>query len=114
MLDKRRHKRITEHTSIAYRLPFRNLPEKFLTRDISQSGVMFLAHEFIPESTVVDIVVNLTKIPFSFQVYSRVKWARKDPSGDRYEVGVEFMNLSKNAKDRLVKYIDERIEETPL
>ena len=110
MNEKRRHKRIAEYTSIAYRLPFKKLPEKFITRDISQSGVMFLAHEFIPESMVLDIVVNLTKIPFSFQVYSRVKWIRKDPSGERYEVGVEFMNLSKNAKDKLTKYINETVE----
>ncbi len=110
MSEKRRHKRITEYTSIAYKLPFRPLPEKFLTRDISQSGVMFLAHEFIPKGTVVDIVVNLTKIPFSFQSYTRVMWARKDPTGERYEIGVEFMNLSKNARDRLVNYINEVIE----
>jgi c-di-GMP-binding flagellar brake protein YcgR len=112
MREKRRHERISEYTSVAYILPFKQLPEYYLTRDISESGIRFLAHEFIPESTVLKLVVILSNIPFSFQVYSRVKWSRKDPSGERYEVGVEFMNLSKTAKEKLSAYIKQVIEKS--
>jgi len=105
IVNKRRHRRIREYTSISYRLFSNPKLEHFLTRDLSESGVRFLSYDFITKDTLLELTLNLKKIPFSFQTQAVVKWARKDPTGERYEVGAEFLNIPKKAHQILVKYI---------
>lgn len=94
-----------EYTSISYRLFSSPKLEHFLTRDISESGVRFLSYEFLNKDTLLEMTLNLTKLPFSFQTQAVVKWIRKDATGERYEVGAEFLNIPKKAHEILVKYI---------
>lgn len=105
MINRRRHRRVMEYTSISYRLFSSPKPEHFLTRDISESGVRFLSYEFIIKDTILELTLNLTKIPFSFQTQAVVKWIRKDSTGERYEVGAEFLNIPQKAYQILVDYI---------
>jgi len=105
MINRRRHKRVMEYTSISYRLFSSQKLAHFLTRDISESGVRFLSYEFLTKNTLLELTLNLTKIPFSFQTQAVVKWIRKDSTGERYEVGAEFLNIPKKAHQILTDYI---------
>lgn len=106
IVNKRRHRRIMEYTSISYRLFSSPKVEHFLTRDISESGVRFLSYEFLTKDTLLELTVNLKKIPFSFETQAVVRWIRKDSTGERYEVGAEFLDIPQKAHQILTQYID--------
>ncbi|MBN3039537.1 MAG: PilZ domain-containing protein [Candidatus Omnitrophica bacterium] len=107
MEDRRRAKRVAEYVPVSYRIPPGPKIENFLTRDISTSGVRIFVKEFMNKGTVLELTISLKKIPYSFNTQGQVRWISKDPSGERYEAGVEFINIPKEAKEKLQFYIEE-------
>ena len=105
MLERRRYVRIPENSQISYRILPDIKTKAFLTRDISQGGIRFFVHEFIPANSNLQIRLALEKISFSFEAFVKVIWTRKDAHSERYEIGVEFMNIPKKAADHLIDYI---------
>ena len=77
----------------------------FVTKDISQGGICFYAHDFLPVNSLLKIKVKLRKIYFAFEAMVRIRWIKKDPLGDRYEVGVDFADIPKEAAHHLTEYI---------
>lgn len=106
MLERRRYIRIPEKSQISYRV----LPEiqsrGFITKNISQSGIRFLVHDFISKDRLLEIRLTLEKIHFSFTAIVKVRWVRQEPLGERYEIGVEFVNIPGKAVDHLIDYIN--------
>ncbi len=109
MYERRRFKRISDYLPISYRIPPQAKAEGFLTRDISEGGVKFLMHTFVPKGTVLELQINLKKISYVFEIRAEVRWVCKDPTGERFEAGAEFINLPKDVKERLGAYINEVI-----
>ena len=107
MQNRRRVERIADFIPISYRIPPDPKIENFLTRDISTLGVKFLMKDFVSKGTLIELNINLKKVPFSFRIFSTVRWIVKDPSGDRYEVGAEFNNISNAYKEKLSSYMEE-------
>ncbi|MCX5695708.1 MAG: PilZ domain-containing protein [Candidatus Omnitrophica bacterium] len=93
MIDRRKFVRIPQSLNIAYEISNNPKTQFFLTRNISQGGVSFFTHEFIPKETILKIRFSLTE--FSYDGFARVVWVREDTKDDRYEIGVEFMNTPK-------------------
>ena len=106
MQEKRKFIRIPESLEISYRYTSQSKTAKFLTRDISQGGVRFLAHEFITPHTYLKIKLNLLKPRVTFEALVKVQWVKKAFEGERYEVGAEFIDISQQVLDRLKKYIE--------
>ncbi len=113
MKERRRAKRVPEYLPISYRILPNAKSEGFLTRDISSSGVRFLIRDFVPKGAKLELTVNVPGMHFSFQTRAEVRWIRKDPSGERYEVGVEFVNIPKDAQVHLIAYINSMLESPP-
>ena len=105
MLERRRYVRIPENSQITYRVLPDIKTKGFLTKDISQGGIRFLIHEFMPVNSNLQIRLALQKISFSFEAFVKVIWIKKEARGERYEIGVEFMNIPKQASDHLIDYI---------
>ena len=105
MEERRRYVRIPESLEITYRLVSQPKSLEFITKDISQTGIRFFVHDFIPLNSLVRVKVKIKKIPFSFEALAKVVWAKKDPYSNKYEVGAHFSEIPRKALDHLMEYI---------
>ena len=78
-----------------------------VTKDISVGGVRFTTDEFLSYTArlVLNIALPLPQRPVS--AVSKVAWIKKLPFGEEYEIGNQFLEMSKDDKDRLSVYLDD-------
>jgi c-di-GMP-binding flagellar brake protein YcgR len=103
--ERRRFLRIPESLPVTYELLLNAKTEQCHTKDISQEGIRFLIDTFIPKFSLLKIKFNLDKLSFSFDALVRVVWIKSLPQSDKYEVGVEFISIPKEAAEHLINYI---------
>ena len=78
--------------------------------DISQGGVSFITKEFIPKQTLLDLKLTLENSGLFIEASARVSWVIKKVHSDKYEVGVEFINVSKKSMGYLIDYISSSLK----
>lgn len=104
--ERRQYIRVLEEAEITYKILSESRTSMFITKDISQGGICFYVQEAIPESSLLEVRFSIEKIPFSFKTVVKTRWIRKVPNADCYEVGVEFTNMSEQATQYLMRYIN--------
>lgn len=105
-MERRKFIRIPEHAQITYEVMPSPKIENYLTRDLSQGGIRFFVHEFIPPRSQLKVRIALHKIAFSFETLVRIAWIKEEPLSERYEVGGEFVDIPPEVARHLVEYID--------
>ncbi len=105
MRERRKYLRIPDRAEISYRILPNPKTSMFFTKDISQGGIRFFVGAIVPQNSLMEIRLTFKEIPFSFKTVVKTKWIKEDAYGDRYEVGVEFVNISKEATGHLIRYI---------
>lgn len=78
-----------------------------ITKDLGVGGARFITDEFLPYTArlVVDIALPLPQR--SVSAVAKIAWIKKLPTGERYEVGNQFLEMSKDDKNRLSQYLDQ-------
>jgi len=105
MIERRRYVRIPESSQISYEvMPSIKIKDN-ITKDISEGGIRFFVDEFIPKNSLLKIRLTIEKITFSFEAVVKLIWIREVPRTDRYEIGVEFINMPKKATEYFIDYI---------
>ncbi|MGA1795599.1 MAG: PilZ domain-containing protein [bacterium] len=107
MNDKRQYLRIPESSELSYRLIPQTKTIGSISKDISTGGVRFSTREFIPIGSTLRIRLSIKTIPYIFDASLRVKWAKKMPGSDRYEIGAEFIDIPREGLLQLERYIRE-------
>lgn len=107
MKDKRKYIRISESAEVSYRLIKNIRTTGALSKDISKGGLKFFVNEFIPKESVLKIKIGLEKIPYSFEVMAKVKWIKKRFANERYEIGVQFIEVPREGLLHLEQYIQD-------
>lgn len=110
MQERREYTRIPEESEVTYKILRAPKLNMFLTKDISSGGICFFVQESVPQNSLLEIRLTLEKVPFSFKAIVRTKWIRKVAHSERYEVGVEFVNLPEEATKHLLRYINSVIK----
>lgn len=105
MEERRRYIRVNENSHVAYQVMDATQIGDYMTADISQGGLRFYVSEFVPKGTVLKLRLTLKNIFFTFEALAKVAWVREEPHKDRYEVGVEFLNISNEDSLLLMGYI---------
>lgn len=105
MRERRKFIRIPESAPITYEIMDDPETGEHLTKDISQGGIRFFVHRFVPVNSFLRIKLFLKKITFYFEALVKVVWIRRDPHGERFEVGVEFINMPRESTEHLIEYI---------
>ena len=105
MTERRRFVRIPEDSTLSYKVMSEAKTEDFFTRNISQGGISFFVHKFIPKNSNLKIKLQLKKIPFYFEAMVKLVWIRKVAHSERYEIGVEFISMPEKATELLIAYI---------
>lgn len=105
MEERRRYVRIPESSQISYKCVPQEKIASHLTLDVSQGGLRFMVHEFIPKDTYMKIKLSLSKSLVVIEGMVRLVWSRHLPEKHAYEVGVQFVDIPPHAMDHLIGYI---------
>ena len=85
--------------------PFKNDVFDLLSTDLSEGGVQISSPDFFPLESLV--VLDLDT-PTPFRAVGRIVWSERVGDQDRWRVGMEFMELSDDARSRLRKIVRQR------
>jgi c-di-GMP-binding flagellar brake protein YcgR len=77
-----------------------------LSRDISLGGIQLFPSEFLPVNKNILLEIFLDNMPTKvINSIARVVWSKQQPYADRYRVGLEFSEISDEAKNVIFEYI---------
>lgn len=107
--EKRKSRRIKTHIPVRYRT-LRGRPgvvgASSITKDLSEGGIRFRTAEFIAMSCRLILELDIPMFTKPIKAISKVAWLRKLPSGEDYDVGNQFLEMSKENKKLVSEYVD--------
>ncbi|MDD5449286.1 MAG: PilZ domain-containing protein [Candidatus Omnitrophica bacterium] len=106
--EKRKASRFKMAMPVDYRMlrASQEAKRKSFTSDISIGGVRFIADEFLALTARMVIDINLPVPERSVSAVSKIAWIRKLPDDDKYEIGNQFLEMSRDDKERLSNYLN--------
>jgi hypothetical protein len=110
-MEQRKHHRVAAHLPVKYRKlsePWGAMREGTVTCNIGKGGVNFKAKEFMPKAgrIVMEFDVPDRK---PLKAISRVAWILKSQHGEDYDVGNQFLEMSREDKEALSSYLEEMV-----
>lgn len=104
--EKRKFYRFPLNTPLHYKIRGAAEFGSSVTKDISVGGLRFVVDKYISPSTYLMLEFNLlSKI---INPIGRVKWLQPLPHSNRYQMGLEFIELEPESKNFLSDYINLR------
>ena len=114
VIEKRRFQRIDSSLPLRYKnIKTATVPMGSLTKDISEGGIRFKTNEFISLACRLVVEVTLPTVPRPIKAISKVAWIRKLSSGEQYELGTQFLEISKEDRRFITDYVS-RLREADL
>ena len=105
--ERRRFQRIDSNVPIKYRnLRTATVTINSLTKDIGEGGVRFKTNEFISLACRLVVEMTLPTIQKPIKAISKVAWIKKMPSGEEYELGNQFLEISKEDRSLITDYVN--------
>jgi len=107
--DKRKYPRADTHIPVRYRKlgdPEDAFKAGTITKNISQGGVRFKAEEFVSRASRLVLEMDVPMLPKPVRAISKVAWIKKAPSGKEYEIGNQFLEISKSDKKDISAFVD--------
>lgn len=102
-IEKRRFPRLDLSLPLHYKLRGCSEAGSSLTKDISIGGIRFITDRYIKPST--DIMLEINILSRVINPIGRIRWAQSLPHSNRYNVGLEFIQLAPEDKNYLSGYI---------
>jgi len=111
--EKRKWQRVDIRIPLQYKeLRSSKSPKGTLTKNISAGGVKFYSNNFISLACRMVVEVTLPSVSRPIRAISKVAWIKKLPTGDDYEVGNQFLDMSRDDKRVISDYVKESISQT--
>ncbi len=107
--EKRRFTRASLNAPVQYK-NFRGVtevPSMSITRNLSEGGVCFQTSKFISLACRLVVEIYIPTLPKPIKAISKVAWIRKIPSTDLYELGNHFLEITKEDKSSILKFINQ-------
>ncbi|MBU0570545.1 MAG: PilZ domain-containing protein [Candidatus Omnitrophica bacterium] len=107
--ERRKFKRIKTHVPVKYRKLREgagSVGVGSLSRDLSQGGVHFRTGEFISMACRLILEVDIPMLTRPVKAISKVAWIRKTDSGNDYEIGNQFLEISKKDRELISEYVE--------
>ena len=83
-----------------YAITKEKIVKKTVARDLSGGGIQFETDEDIPKGIKLSIKIKMPKLRKFFTVNAEVTHSKKI-SGDVYDIGAKFLNISQEAKETI-------------
>jgi len=77
-----------------------------ISRNLSEGGVRFRTAEFVSRACRLIVEIEVPMFPKPVKAISKVAWIRKVDSGDNYEIGNQFLEISDEDKKRISEYVN--------
>ena len=101
--EKRRSVRVDVSLPMSYQVKGEQKFGNTLTRNLSATGASFLTDGFIKPNTHLALNINILKR--SFSALGTVRWSSVLPHFDKYQVGLEFMEVTPQDRNLISDYI---------
>ena len=102
--NNRKYPRLNSYLPLRYKIRGSSEFGSSVTRDISISGMRFTTENYIKPATDISLEINLlSKIISSI---GRVKWSQALPHSNKYQIGLEFIEIESNNRFFLSDYIN--------
>jgi hypothetical protein len=108
-LEKRKYPRIKTHIPVRIRKLKDGMTvegESSITKNLSTGGIRFRTSDFISMACRLILEMDIPMFTKPVKAISKVAWIRKMPSGEDYEVGNHFLEMSKEDKELVSEYVD--------
>ena len=106
IIEKRRFERIESNLPLRYKnIRTSTGPMGSLTKNISEGGISFKTNEFISLACRLVVEINLPTVQRPIKAISKVAWIRKLSSGEQYELGNQFLEISKEDRGLITDYV---------
>lgn len=105
--EKRRYTRLAFCIPVRYRKITPDIQESkgSLTKDISERGAKMITYEFLPPNLTLIMEMPLISEMKPVKGICRVAWVAKTGFSERYDVGIEFVNLDQGDQARIAKFV---------
>lgn len=80
-------------------------PTGSLAKNISEGGVCFNSKEFISLACRMVIEFSIPTIAKPVKAITKVAWIRRIPNSESYELGNQFLDMTKEDKAHVANYI---------
>ncbi|MBU1084013.1 MAG: PilZ domain-containing protein [Candidatus Omnitrophica bacterium] len=107
--ESRKYVRVTTHIPVKYRKLTDSIDiEKTgtITRNLSEGGVYFKADEFISMACRLILELDMPMFTKPVKAISKVAWIKKSRSGEDYEIGNQFLEISKQDRALVSEYVN--------
>lgn len=107
--EKRKHPRMKTHIPVRYRKLRGGASGEgisSISKNLSQGGIRFRTVEFVSMACRLILELDIPMFTKPVKAISRVAWIRKTVSGDDYEVGNQFLEMSKQDRELISEYVD--------
>lgn len=113
--NKRRHKRLDSTFPIQYRnlRKVGVIPVGSMTRNLSEGGVCFNSKEFVSLACRLVVEISLPNTTKPIKAISKIAWIRKLPATDQYELGNQFLEITKEDKANIMNFVNQTMSPTP-
>ncbi len=105
--EQRKDKRVETHIPVRFRvLGGGDGTTGSVSKNLSQGGVRFRTREFVPMACRLVVELDMPMAARSVKAISKVAWISRAPSGEGYEVGNRFLEISKKDKEFISENVD--------
>ncbi len=108
-IERRKFDRVKTHVPVKYRTLRGNaggVGSSSLTKNLSSGGIRFRTSEFISMACRLILELDIPMFTKPVKAISKVAWIKKSPSGNDYEIGNQFLEMSKQDKELISEYVD--------
>ncbi|MBU0605052.1 MAG: PilZ domain-containing protein [Candidatus Omnitrophica bacterium] len=109
--NKRRYKRVDFSVPVVYknlRVPT-ELPVGSVTRNLSEGGVCFQTSKFISLACRLVVEISIPTVLRPIKAISKVAWIRRIPLSDQYELGNQFLEITKEDKANILSFVNQSL-----
>ena len=113
--NKRKHTRVDSTFPVQYRNLRKAgvMPAGSMTRNLSEGGVCFKSNEFISLACRLVVEISLPNMTKPVKAISKIAWIRKIPSTDQYELGNQFLEITKEDKANIMNFVNQVMNPKP-
>ncbi len=115
-VEQRRHTRVNLSAPVQYKnlRGVTDVPAMSVTRNLCEGGVCFQTSKFISLACRLVVEISIPNSPKPIKAISKVAWIRKLPYTDLYELGNQFLEITKEDKANILKFVSQNLSPAAL
>ena len=106
--EKRKFKRVTTHIPVKYRKLGDTdtiMRSSTVSRNLSEGGVRFFTSEFMSRACRLVLELDVPMLTKPVKAISKVAWIKKSSMGEDFEIGNQFLEISRKDKEIVSEYL---------